>query len=591
MSGSAMKENPMAEEFVPYPFAAERHAASMPPLQDGVESRRHPVVVVGGGPVGYSTALGLANHGVPVVLIEADDSVCFGSRAICISRRSLEIVERLGAVDGFLKVGLPWEGGRSYYRDTEVLHFTMPQDENQKLPPMVNLAQYSIELFLLDAAQARPELIDIRWQTQVTAIEVGKGVGKDGARLTLSTPQGDYALDADWVVAADGGRSFLREALGLPLKGTSYEGRYVIVDIQMNSPRPTERLAYFDPPCNPGSTVLVHKQPNNVWRIDYQLQDGEDPDAAIKPENVLPRVRSLLAMMGETAPWNPIWMGIYKANALTLESYRHGRVLFAGDAAHLVPIFGVRGANSGIDDADNLAWKLAFVVKGLASDKLLDSYSMERVAATHENLSHGTKSTEFMAPPSFAFNLMRMAVLSLAVKHAGVRSLINPRQSSAITYSASPLNASAERSAAFAAGPVPGAVLPECPVMLASGGEPQETHEPHQGHLTDLVQPCFTAFYFTDEPTLPADLRGLAGTMAERAIPFKLVPLTRHLGGAGSVPHGWDHTGRLFPMYGAQPGTVYLVRPDGHVLARWHEVNVAEMVAEMITAIEHALHP
>jgi 3-(3-hydroxy-phenyl)propionate hydroxylase len=571
----------MTEEFVPYPFAAECHAASLPPLQNGVDCRRHPVVVVGGGPVGYSTALGLANHGVPVVLIEADDSVCLGSRAICISRRSLEIVERLGAVDGFLKVGLPWTGGRSYYRDTEVLHFTMPQDENQKLPPMVNLAQYSIEQFLLDAARALPDLIDVRWQTKVTAIDAGK----DGARLTLSTPQGDYALDADWVVAADGGRSFLRESLGLPLKGTSYEGRYVIVDIRLDSPRPTERLAYFDPPCNPGSTVLVHKQPNNVWRIDYQLQDGEDPDAAIKPENVLPRVRSLLAMMGETGAWNPIWLGIYKANALTLESYRHGRVLFAGDAAHLVPIFGVRGANSGIDDADNLAWKLAFVVRGLASDKLLDSYSDERVAATHENLSYGTKSTEFMAPPSFAFDLMRMAVLSLAVKHAGVRSLINPRQSSAITYSASSLNAAPERSAAFAAGPVPGAVLPECPVTLAGGGEP------HEGHLTDLVHPCFTAFYFADEPTLPADLRSLVGTMAQRAIPFKLVPVTRHLGSAGSAPHGWDHTGRLFQMYGAQPGTLYLVRPDGHVLARWREANVAVMVTEMVAAIEHALHP
>ena len=567
----------MTEEFVPYPFTAERHAASLPPLQDGVESRRHPVVVVGGGPVGYSTALGLANHGVPVVLIEADDSVCFGSRAICISRRSLDIVERLGAVDGFLKVGLPWTGGRSYYRDTEVLHFTMPQDENQKLPPMVNLAQFLIEQFLLDAALAKPDLIDIRWQTKVTAIDARE----DGARLTLSTPQGDYALDADWVVAADGGRSFLRESLGLPLKGTSYEGRYVIVDILLDSSRPTERLAYFDPPCNPGSTVLVHKQPDNVWRIDYQLQDGEDPDEAIKPENVLPRVRSLLEMMGETGAWNPIWMGIYKANALTLESYRHGRVLFAGDAAHLVPIFGVRGANSGIDDADNLAWKLAFVVKGRASDKLLDSYSTERVAATHENLSYGTKSTEFMAPPSFAFDLMRMAVLSLAVKHAGVRSLINPRQSSAITYNASPLTAAPERAGAFAAGPVPGAVLPECPVTLAGGDEP------HEGHLTDLVQPCFTALYFAEKPTLPADLRGLAATLAQREIPFKLVPVTRHLGGAGSVPHGWDHTGRLFTMYGAQPGTLYLVRPDGHVLARWREANVTETVA----AIEHALHP
>jgi 3-(3-hydroxy-phenyl)propionate hydroxylase len=295
----------------------------------------------------------------------------------------------------------------------------------------------------------------------------------------------------------------------------------------------------------------------------------------------MPRVRSLLEMMGETAEWKPIWTGIYKANALTLENYRHGRVLFAGDAAHLVPIFGVRGANSGIDDADNLAWKLAFVVKGLASDRLLDSYSDERVAAAHENLSYGTKSTEFMAPPSFAFDLMRKAVLSLAVKHAGVRSLINPRQSSAITYSESPLNAAPDRAAEFAAGPVPGAVLPECPITLAGAGEP------HEGHLTDLLTPAFTAFYFAEDATVPAEIHEVARTMAAREIPFKTIALTRHLGTAGSPAHGWDHTGRLFQMYGAAPGTLYAVRPDGHVLGRWRQADGEQLMA----AIDHALHP
>ena len=565
----------MNPAFVPYPFSAKRHSATLPALRNGVEIRKHPVVVVGGGPVGYTTALGLARLDVPVLLIEADDSVCAGSRAICISRRSLEIVDRLGAIDGFLATGLPWTGGRSFYRDTEVLHFTMPQDENQKLPPMVNLAQFSIEQFLLDAVEAKPELVDIRWATRVTAVDARD----DGVRLTVSTAKGDYAIDADWVVAADGGRSFMRDALGLQLTGTSYEGRYVIVDILLESQRPAERLAYFDPPCNPGSTVLVHKQPGNVWRIDYQLQDGEDPDEAIKDENVMPRVRSLLDMMGETAPWNPVWTGLYKANALTLERYRHGRVLFAGDAAHLVPIFGVRGANSGIDDADNLAWKLAFVVKGLATERLLDSYSDERVAAAHENLSHGTKSTEFMAPPSFAFDLMRNAVLGLAVKHPGVRSLINPRQSAAITYAASPLNAAPDRSAAFTAGPVPGAVLPECPVTLAGDGEPRE------GHLTDLLTPAFTVFHFADNASVPAELSRLGREMTERKIPFKIIALTRHLGVATSPAHGWDHTGRLFELYGARPGTLYAVRPDGHVLGRWLTADCAELAA----AIDRAL--
>ncbi|MGA0927532.1 MAG: FAD-dependent monooxygenase, partial [Burkholderiaceae bacterium] len=401
---------------------------------DGLEDHRHRVVIAGGGPVGFATALGLAKQGVASVVLEADDSVCFGSRAICVSRRSLEILHRLGVGAGFDAIGLPWTGGRSFYQGQEVLRFEMPQDDNQQFAPMVNMAQYSIEQTLLDGVQANANLIDVRWQTAVT----GMSQDEAGISLAVKTPTGTYQLHTDWLVAADGGRSTIREAMGLRLQGTSYEGRYVIVDILMKSPRPAERLAYFDPPCNPGSTVLVHKQPGDVWRIDYQLRDGEDPDQAILPEQVMPRVQSLLDMMGETAPWNPIWVGLYKANALTLERYRHGRVLFAGDAAHLVPILGVRGLNSGIDDADNLSWKLGQVVSGCAAPVLLDSYSSERVAATHENLSYGTKSTEFMAPPSFAFDLMRRAVLSLAVAHPELRSLINPRQSAPITYSASP---------------------------------------------------------------------------------------------------------------------------------------------------------
>jgi 3-(3-hydroxy-phenyl)propionate hydroxylase len=560
--------------FKPYPFTAKQYPASLPPLEGGVDQTRHPVVVVGGGPVGYCAALGLASHGVPVVLLEADDSVCFGSRAICISRRSLEIITRLGAADGFLKQGLPWTGGRSFYRDDEVLNFKMPMDENQKHPPMINLAQYSIEQLLLDAAEQRSDLVEIRWQNRVTAIDARE----DGARLTVETPKGAYTMDADWVVAADGGRSFLREALELKLKGASYEGRYVIVDIVLDTARPAERLAYFDPPCNPGSTVLVHKQPSGVWRVDYQLRDGEDPDEAIKPENVMPRVESLLGMMGEKGAWSPVWIGIYKANALTLDDYRHRRVLFAGDAAHLLPIFGVRGANSGVDDADNLAWKLAFAVKGIASPKLLDSYSAERVAAARENLSYGTKSTEFMAPPSFAFELMRTAVLGLAVKFPELRSLINPRQSSAIAYVSSPLNVAGQEEE-FKAGPACGHVLTECPLTIMEGAST------HAGHLTDLIGPTITALYFTDDGAVPDQLAACDAAMRARSVPFAIVAVARRAG--SSQVRGWDSGGRLFSMYDAAPGTLYLVRPDGHVFARWRSLDAAALTG----AIDHLLQP
>src|SRR5512146_1890489 len=372
----------MAEQltraFAQYPYVARHFQARLPTLCSRIEDQHHAVVIVGGGIVGLATALALARYGVPSVVLEADDTVCVGSRAICLSRRSLEILMRYGAAKRFLETGLPWVGGRSFYRDEEVLRFSMPHDADQRLPPMINIQQYYIEDFLLEAAESSG-LVEVRWQSRVSGIRAGAS----GVRLSIDTPLGSYQLDAEWVVGCDGARSAVREAAGLRLRGMTYEGRYVIVDIALKSSRQTERLAWFDPPSNPGSTILMHRQPGDVWRVDYQLRDEDDPQAAVLPQNVIPRVASHLRMIGERDDWAPIWISLYRANALTLETYRAGRLLLAGDAAHLVPIFGVRGANSGFEDADNLAWKLALVIRGAAREDLLDSYSAERVQAAH----------------------------------------------------------------------------------------------------------------------------------------------------------------------------------------------------------------
>ena len=363
------------------------------------------------------------------------------------------------------------------------------------------------------------------------------------------------------MVACDGARSAVRQALGLRFSGTTYDGTYIIVDIHLESDYPTERRAWFDPPSNPGSTILMHKQPRDIWRVDYQLRDDEDPQEAVKPENVLPRVRSHLEWIGERDDWRPVWISAYRANCLTLDSYRHGRVLFAGDAAHLVPIFGVRGMNSGIDDAHNLAWKLAWVVQGKARDRLLDSYSVERVFAARENIRHASKSTEFMAPPSAAFKLMREAALGLATKDAFFATLINPRQSSAITFADSPLNAA--DSDVLPAGPVPGAVLAECPVESRQGSQ----------HLTALLGTGYTLLYLT-----ASDPRPTLG-----ALPLATVWIApRQTSGADA----WDATGRLFPLYGAAPAAFYLVRPDGHVAGRWATLKPQSIRAALGRALD-----
>ncbi len=554
----------MSRTFQQYPFLAERHAARLPELVGGADPLRHSVAIVGGGIVGLASALGLASHGVRSVVLEADDTVCMGSRAICISRRSLEIIARFGALEPFLLKGLPWSGGRSFYGNTEVLQFHMPHDENQRLPPMLNIQQYYVEQFLFDAA-LKSGLIEVRWQSRVRRITPMPGC----VRLEVETPLGSYELTTEWLLGCDGARSTVREAAELKLQGTSYEGRYVIVDVALKSERPTERLAWFDPPSNPGSTILMHRQPDDVWRIDYQLRGDEDPDEAVRPENVIPRVENHLRMIGERDDWAPIWISLYRANALTLEAYRKGRVLLAGDAAHLVPIFGVRGANSAFEDADNLAWKLALVIKGVAGEALLDSYSAERVFAARENLRQGMKSTEFMSPPSFGFELMRTAVLGLAIRHSFVRSLINPRQTRPVSYCGSPLNITSGNGDGFVAGPEAGAALQECPVMLFEKGAARKTY------LTELVSEGFTAFCFTEEGSLPAVLERPERPPQTNLAPLRLLTLSRKRPSGCSSPTAWDHSGRLFPMYGATPGTVYLVRPDGYVLARWRQCGLS----------------
>ena len=243
------------------------------------------------------------------------------------------------------------------------------------------------------------------------------------------------------MLAADGARSPIRAMLGLRLKGENYEGRYVIADIRMDHDFPTERRAFFDPSGNPGGTVLIHKQPDDIWRVDYQLKEGESEEDALREENIRARVTAILADVGHTGPWELEWWSVYSANTLCLDDYRHGRVFFIGDAAHIVPIFGVRGLNNGLADADNIAWKLARVLQGKAADSLLDSYSPERRGATLDVFANATKSTRFMTPPTRGWRLAREAALSLSLKHEFPRGLANPRQMQPYTYSAEPADA------------------------------------------------------------------------------------------------------------------------------------------------------
>jgi 3-(3-hydroxy-phenyl)propionate hydroxylase len=539
-----------------------------PPLPGKV-----PVLIVGGGPVGLSLAALLAHHAVPCLVLEADSSWCCGSRAICLSRRSQEIFGWVGADRPLTAKGLPWVGGRSYFRSAEVLHFEMPSEAAERFAPMINIQQYYIERYA-HAAALRAGGVDVRWSARACAVRP-RSTGVD---VEFQTQDGvSHTVHADWLLACDGGRSTVREQLGLQLEGAQYEGRYVIVDIEQETRREVERLAWFDPPSNPGSTILMHRQPDNVWRVDYQLADHDDPLEAVKPENVLPRVQAHLDLIGETASWKPLWISIYNAKCLTLPSYRYGRVLFAGDAAHLVPIFGVRGLNSGLDDAGNLAWKLALVQRGQAGEALLDSYSSERLRATRENIAFGAKSTEFMAPPHHGFALMREAALRLALVAPGVRSLINPRQTSPVEYADSPLNQPDRQpdGESFGGGARAGMPGPEARLRTLQG----------QGHLTALFGSSFVALYFSNDPQMPVPLQRLADIAPPGTGSLHLVRVA-----AQGVPDARtvvDELGQAWQRYDAREGTLYLIRPDGYVMGRWRAAESAP--GDMHLALKRAL--
>ena len=404
------------------------------PDQDAARPARHPVVVVGAGPVGLSAAIDLAQQGVPVVLLGDDNRLSTGSRAICFAKRTLEIFDRLGCGQRMVDKGVTWNLGKLFFREEPVYGFNLLPEAGHGRPAFINLQQYYVEGYLWERAQALPNL-EIRWKHQVTGLEQ---TADDGVSLTVATPEGEYGLRCDWLVAADGARSPIRKAMGLESKGRTFRDRFLIADVRMEADFPAERWFWFDPPFHPNQSVLLHQQPDGVWRIDFQLGWDADPVAERQPDRVIPRVQALL---GRNTRFELEWVSVYTFACLRMERFHHGRVLFAGDSAHGVSPFGARGANSGVQDADNLAWKLRLVLQGKAPDALLDSYDSERVFAADENILNSTRSTDFITPKSEASRAFRDATLELAKDCPFARRLVNSgRLSVPSTYRDSPLN-------------------------------------------------------------------------------------------------------------------------------------------------------
>ncbi|KQW18611.1 FAD-dependent oxidoreductase [Afipia sp. Root123D2] len=525
-------------------FSYRRH-----PDQDvpGKEPARHPVIVVGAGPIGLSLAIDLAQRGQRVIVLDDSDRIGDGSRAICFSKRSLEVWDRLGVGERMVEKGVVWKVGKIFLGDAMVYQFDLLPEAGHKMPAFINLQQYYAEAYLVDRVHELPE-IDLRWRNKVT----GVAQHNDHVVLTIETPDGPYRVAAEFVVACDGARSALRGLVGAEFSGEIFEDQFLIADVKMTAEFPTERWFWFDPPFHSGQSALLHRQPDDVWRIDLQLGPDADPTVERRPENVRPRIERMLGH----SQFDFEWISIYKFQCRRMQRFLHERVIFAGDAAHQVSPFGARGANSGLEDGENLAWKLDLVLRGVAPGSLLESYNIERSAAADENIQASTRSTDFIAPHSRQERRMRQVALQLAKDTDFAKRMVNGGRLSVPSVYRTPLStADCDQ---WSAGPLPGAHMTDAPLHGGDGST----------FLTEQFMRAGQGF------TVLEAANGAALDVPE---------------GVGSIRVGGgsplaDETGLFAKRYDMTPGAAYLLRPDGYVAARFRKPDRAAIAAAIARA-------
>lgn len=498
-----------------------------------------PVVIIGGGPVGLTAALDLGQRGHRVIVLNRLNFIAAGSKAICFAKRTLDIWNRLGVAGAMIEKGVIWNIGKVFRgnRADPIYSFDMLALKDQAMPGFINLQQYHAETILVDALAGLPN-VELRWGHEATAIVQSN----DKVRLTVTAGDRRYTVSTAWVLACDGSKSPTRDMLGLDFDGRVFEDNFLIADIRMTGERPSERWFWFDPPFNPGKSALLHKQPDDIWRLDFQLGWDIDRDACIRPENVAPLIRG---MLGDDIEFTPEWYSLYTFQCRRMQRFVHDRVIFAGDSAHLVSPFGARGCNGGVADVDNLCWKLDLVLRGKADERLVESYNDEAVVTADENILNSTRSTDFMTPKSSAGRAFRDAVLDLAETHAFAQPFVNSgRLSTAVHYPRSPLSTEDQPGESWH-GIAPGSPAIDAPLAA--------------GWLLDRLGGDFTLL-----------VNGVEGV---EACGINIVDVAA-LKGVDAIVQRYDLTA----------GSASLVRPDQYIAARWRAPTAGKITAALSTA-------
>lgn len=520
-----------------------------PDLQSD-QVREYPIVVIGGGPVGLALALDLGRRGHEVTILNAMPFVASGSKAICFSKRSLDILDRLGVGDRLVSKGVVWDTGKVFWRDdTDPLYtFNLLPVKEQKNPAFINIQQYYVEEYLIDEI-GRYDNIDIRWANEVSSIEQDAS----GVDLKVDSAHGSYVLRSRYVVACDGSRSPTREMLGLDFEGRIFEDNFLIADVRFKEERPAERWFRFDPPY-PGWSSLIHKQPDGVWRLDFQLGWDIDKTEAVKPENVDPFVRGFL---GDDVEYEYEWLSIYTFQCRRMRRFVHQRILFAGDSAHLVSPFGARGCNGGFADIDNLGWKLDRVLRDDTERDLLETYNEEATRTADVNILHSSRATDFLTPKSDASREFRDAVLSLARHYEFARPYVNSgRLSTPVDYPNSSLNLGGDEGIVSE-----GQVCPDAPVRSTDG----------QDWLLNQLGDRFVLVVRSNDNKVVDELRQ---ALSENHCDVLQVVNSGAVA-AGRVIDEQDLVAeRLLP----DDGGIALIRPDHYLQAYWRCAEIGSLI-------------